>query len=46
MDSSVLECQAMTDDRWFLVDEMAAYLGVKRVTINKEIDRKNIPAIK
>ena len=36
----------MTDDRWFSVDEIAAYLGVKRDTIYKWIERKNMPAHK
>ena len=33
-------------DRWLSVDEIAAYLGVKRHTIYKWIDRKNMPAHK
>ncbi len=39
----------MTDvisDRWLSVDEIASYLGVKRDTIYKWIDRKNMPAHK
>lgn len=34
------------DDRWLSVDEIAAYLGVKRDTVYKWIDRKNFPAHK
>ena len=34
------------EDRWLSVDEIAAYLGVKRDTIYKWIDRKKMPAIK
>ena len=33
-------------DRWLSVDEIAAYLGVKRYTIYKWIERKNMPAHK
>jgi len=36
----------MTEDRWHSVDEVAAYLGVKRDTLYKWIDRKNMPAHK
>lgn len=37
---------SMVDDRWFSVDEIAAYLGVKRDTVYKWIDRKQMPAHK
>jgi excisionase family DNA binding protein len=33
-------------DRWFSVDDIAAYLGVKRDTIYKWINRKRMPAQK
>ncbi len=36
----------MADDRWLSVDEIAAYLGVKRATVYKWIDRKHMPAHK
>ncbi len=36
----------MMDDRWISVEEVAAYLGVKRDTIYKWIDRRNMPAHK
>jgi len=36
----------MVDDRWLSVDEIAAYLGVKRDTVYKWIDRKKLPAHK
>lgn len=36
----------VTSDRWLSVDEIAAYLGVKRHTIYKWIERKNMPAHK
>jgi excisionase family DNA binding protein len=35
-----------TDDRWFSVEEIAAYLGVQRDTVYKWIIRKNLPAHK
>lgn len=34
----------MSDNRWFSVDEIATHLGVKRDTIYKWINRKNMPA--
>ena len=36
----------MVEDRWLSVDEIAAYLGVKRDTIYKWIGRKQMPAHK
>jgi len=36
----------MADDRWLSVDKIATHLGVKRDTIYKWIDRKNMPAHK
>ncbi len=36
----------VASDRWLSVDEIAAYLGVKRDTIYKWIERKNMPAHK
>jgi excisionase family DNA binding protein len=36
----------VTSDRWLSVDEIAGYLGVKRDTIYKWIDRKKLPAHK
>jgi excisionase family DNA binding protein len=36
----------MDEDRWLSVDEIAAYLGVKRDTVYKWIDRKQMPAHK
>ncbi len=32
------------EDRWLSVDEIAAYLGVKRDTIYKWIDERSLPA--
>ena len=34
------------DDRWMSVDEIATYLGVKRDTLYKWIERKDMPAHK
>jgi len=34
------------EDRWLSVDEIAAYLGIKRDTVYKWIDRKKMPAHK
>ena len=36
----------MVEERWLSVDEIAAYLGVKRDTVYKWIDRKQMPAHK
>jgi len=36
----------MMDDRWISVEEIAAYLGIKRDTVYKWIDRRNMPAHK
>ena len=32
------------EDRWFSVDEIAAYLGIKRDTVYKWISEKRMPA--
>ena len=34
------------EDRWLSVDEICSYLGIKRDTIYKWIDKKNMPAQK
>ena len=36
----------MIEDRWHSVDEIAEYLGVKRDTVYKWIERKGMPAHK
>ncbi|MBW1698993.1 MAG: helix-turn-helix domain-containing protein [Deltaproteobacteria bacterium] len=36
----------LTEDRWISVEEIAVYLGVKRDTVYKWIDRRNMPAHK
>jgi excisionase family DNA binding protein len=37
---------ANDENRWFSVDEVAEYLGVKRDTLYKWIQRKELPAHK
>jgi len=39
-----VKMSAVPSDRWLSVDEIAAYLGVKRYTIYKWIERKKMPA--
>lgn len=34
------------EDRWLSVDEIAAYLGIKRDTVYRWIDNKKMPAHK
>ena len=41
-----LPMNPVTTDRWLSVDEIAAYLGIKRDTVYKWIDRKRMPAHK
>jgi len=36
----------MVNDRWLSVDEIAAYLGIKRETIYMWLSKKNMPAHK
>jgi excisionase family DNA binding protein len=36
----------VTSDRWLSVEEIAAYLGIKRDTVYKWIERKQMPAHK
>ena len=36
----------MIEDRWLSVDEIAAYLGIKRNTVYVWIERRNLPAHK
>lgn len=40
------EMSSKPDDRWFSVEEIASYLGIKRDTVYKWIDRKSMPAHK
>ena len=36
--------ESLMDDRWLSVDEIAAYLGIKRDTVYKWIGEKQMPA--
>jgi excisionase family DNA binding protein len=36
----------MSRDRWYSVEEIAEYLGIKRFTVYKWIERKKMPAHK
>lgn len=40
------EMNNVTTDRWLSVEEIAGYLGIKRDTVYKWIERKNMPAHK
>lgn len=46
MNNAALKEDSSTEGRWFSVDEVAEHLGVKRDTIYKWIERKNLPAHK
>jgi excisionase family DNA binding protein len=37
---------SVTNDRWLSLDEIATYLGIKRETVYKWIDRRKMPAHK
>jgi len=41
-----LDEATMTEDRWLSVMEIAEYLGVRRETVYKWLERKNMPAHK
>jgi excisionase family DNA binding protein len=36
----------MMEDRWLSVDEIAAYLGIKRDTVYRWINERNLPGHK
>ena len=38
--------KGVSADRWLSLEEIAAYLGIKRDTVYKWIDRKKMPAHK
>jgi excisionase family DNA binding protein len=38
--------KTVAEDRWLSVEEIADYLGIKRDTVYKWIDRKKMPAHK
>jgi excisionase family DNA binding protein len=37
---------SVSEDRWLSLEEIATYLGIKRDTVYKWINRKNMPAHK
>jgi len=40
------EWRQMMEDRWFSVDDIAAYLGIKRDTVYRWIRERNMPGHK
>ena len=38
------DVSTMTEDRWLSVDQIAAYLGIKRDTVYRWIVRRRMPA--
>jgi excisionase family DNA binding protein len=44
--ANVAETSDQIADRWLSVDEIAAYLGVKRDTVYKWIERRKLPGHK
>ena len=40
------DTETTMEDRWLSVDEIATYLGIKRETVYKWIDEKQMPAHK
>ena len=39
-----MQLNSVMEDRWLSVDEIAAYLGIKRDTVYKWISEKQMPA--
>ena len=44
MERETKRLASVMEDRWLSVDEIAAYLGIKRDTVYKWIGDKNMPA--
>ena len=44
MGRKMIRLESVMEDRWFSVDEIAAYLGIKRDTVYKWIAEKQMPA--
>ena len=44
MGRKMIRLESVMEDRWFSVDEIAAYLGIKRDTVYKWIAGKQMPA--
>ena len=46
MDNVLRAERNLVEDRWLSVDEIASYMGIKRDTVYKWIDRRSMPAYK
>jgi excisionase family DNA binding protein len=44
MKRDLVRLESVIEDRWLSVDEIAAYLGIKRDTVYKWISEKQMPA--
>jgi len=44
MGRDTVRLESVMEDRWLSVDEIAAYLGIKRDTVYKWISEKQMPA--
>jgi len=44
MERDPVRLESVMEDRWLSVDEIAAYLGIKRDTVYKWISEKQMPA--
>jgi excisionase family DNA binding protein len=44
MGRNPVRLESVMEDRWLSVDEIAAYLGIKRDTVYKWISEKEMPA--
>ena len=44
MGQDPVRLESVMEDRWLSVDEIAAYLGIKRDTVYKWISEKQMPA--
>ncbi|MFC1896933.1 helix-turn-helix domain-containing protein [Thermodesulfobacteriota bacterium] len=44
MGRDLVRLESLIEDRWLSVDEIAAYLGIKRDTVYKWISEKQMPA--
>ncbi len=44
MERETKRLESVMEDRWLSVDEIAAYLGIKRDTVYKWISEKQMPA--
>jgi len=44
MEHDTVQLKSVIEDRWLSVDEIAAYLGIKRDTVYKWISEKQMPS--